>query len=765
MGRWLRRLLLGFSALIVLLALGIGGGYLWLRSSLPLVEGETSLPGLDADVTITRDDRGVPIIRAGTMRDAAFALGFLHAQDRLFQMDAMRRLGAGRLAEVIGPQVLTTDRLMRTLGLYRSAEAQWTTASPALKDSLGAYADGVNAYLDTHRGAWPPEFYLLGYEPEKWQPADSLVWGRLMALDLSANWQAEDNNRRLRDALPPFLFDVLVARPLVKAAANDGWRQPLNEASNSWVVGGLRTARDLPLIANDPHLGLSLPATWYLARMETPELTLTGATAPGLPFVIIGTNDHVAWTFTTTHSDTQDLFEERVVAGQPDRYETPDGPMAFENRQEVFRVKGEADVTMTIRGTRHGPVVSDLDIEPAGDAHVFALSWTALQPDDRTPEALLAMNAAQDAGALEVALLDFHAPQQNVVFADREGVTGFIAAGRVPERRARYMESRLPAPGWSGDYDWTGILPFSALPQVRGGNTDRIVTANNDIRPSGYTPFLTADWPEDARARQIQALLDQKPALTLQEAEAMQMDHHSAPLLAFVRSRQQIANGVDPTVGRLLADWDGSMQRDLAAPLIATLWLDRLAQSLLKDEMGQEFDGWWFWQVDRIEAVLADGRACDDLASRPLENCDGIEAKALSAALSDLTMAYGADPKTWHWGDSHRAQFAHPVFRKVPIVADWLRADLPTDGDFFTINRGTAMPPGDGVALNHVHGAGLRFVYDFDQAPAFVIAGGQSGNPLSPNYADWLTDWRDGTFRSIAGGADMLTLKPLRSAP
>lgn len=757
MRRWLRRIFWSVILLLTLGAVGLGGGYLWLRTSLPQMSGEIRVAGAQAPIHIARDDRGVPTIRATSSHDAYLALGFLHAQDRLFQMDAMRRLGAGRLAEVIGIDVLPTDRLMRTLGLYRSAEAQLAAASPALREALDAYTAGVNAFLSTHDGAWPPEFYLLGYRPEPWQPADSLVWGRLMALDLSANWQAEVTNRDLQKTLPPYLFDLLIKTPAAHAANGD-WRQPVNEASNSWSIGGLLSASGQAMIANDPHLGLGLPATWYLTRMETPEMIWTGATAPGLPFIVIGSNGHVAWTFTTTHSDTQDLFEERLAEGKPDHYETPDGAVPFETWQEVFRIKNADDATLTLRRTRHGPVVSDLDKEK-GDS-VLALAWTALLPDDRTPEAILAINEAHDAAALEVALLDFHAPQQNVVYADSEGVTGFVAAGRVPVRKQVFEGGRLPAPGWSGEYDWTGTLPFAELPQLRGGGSDIIVTANNDIRPPGYRPFITADWPDDARAQRIRSLLTQPQPWALKDFAAMQMDNHAAPLLAFVRDHQQAAAAVDPAIAGLLAAWDGSMARDLAAPLVATHWLDRTARALLADEMGSGFEEWWFWQVDRVEQALADGRVCDDTATSETETCDAILAGALKTARTDLSTAYGPDPQAWRWGDSHRAHFRHPVFRNVPVVAGWLDADLPTDGDFFTVNRGTPLPPRDGVALSHVHGPGLRFVQDFGDSagPLFTLAGGQSGNPLSPHYADWLTDWRDGRYRAIIGsdGPDLI---------
>lgn len=763
--RWTLRIVAALVLLVVLVGVG---GFLWLRSSLPQTEGDIVLPGVAAEVTVTRDERGVPTIHAQTSADAYFALGFVHAQDRLFQMDGMRRLGAGRLSEVLGPDTLDTDKFMRSLGLYRSAEAQVLAASPALKSALNAYSAGVNAFIGEHRGAWPLEFYLLNYHPEPWRPADSLVWGRLMALDLSSNWQSEKNNSQLKRGLPPYLFDLLVTAPVQHAAGTDDgsapvWRQPLSEASNSWVVGPLASVGSKPLIANDPHLGLGLPAVWYLARMETPEMNWTGATAPGMPFIVIGTNGHVAWTFTTTTGDTQDLFEERLIPGKPDQYETPTGPQAFLSRQETIKVKDAADVAFTVRSTRHGPVVSDLGDGSASAGTVMALAWTALLPDDRTPESIMGINNARDAAALEVALIDFHAPEQNVVYADSDGITGFVAAGRVPLRHDIYENSRLPAPGWSGEYDWLGTLPMSSLPQLRGESSDFLVTANNDIRPLGYRPFITADWPDDTRAKRIRALLAQGQPKDLDQLKAIQMDRHSAPVLAFVRHWQSIAASTDSDFADIFATWDGSMDRNQAAPLVATIWLDRIAHHLLADEMRGHFADWWMWQVDRLESVIADGRACDDIVSPAKESCADILSIAFKDTCADLTAAYGADVQNWHWGDSHRAHFNHPVFRHVPLLGDWLDADLSTDGDFFTINRGTMLPPRQGVALSHIHGPGLRFLLDFADADRalFGLAGGQSGNPLSPHYADWLADWRDGVYRTIIGGGqEQLVLQP-----
>jgi penicillin amidase len=490
----------------------------------------------------------------------------------------------------------------------------------------------------------------------------------------------------------------------------------------------------------------------------------TGATAPGMPFIVIGTNGHVAWTFTTTTGDTQDLFEEHLVPGNPDQYEAPTGPQAFTTRQEIIRVKDAADVAVTVRSTRHGPVVSDLNDGSASAGTVMALAWAALLPDDRTPESIMGINNARDAAALEVALIDFHAPEQNVVYADSEGITGFIAAGRVPLRRAIYADSRLPAPGWSGDYDWLGALPMSSLPQLRGDSSEFLVTANNDIRPLGYRPFITADWPDDTRAKRIRTLLAQDGPKDLDQLKALQMDRHSAPVLAFVQHWRSILTTTDPAFAEILAKWNGDMDRTLAAPLIATIWIDRVAHRLLADEMRGHFPDWWMWQIDRLEAVIADGHACDNIVSPAKESCADILAEALKDTRADLAAAYGADPANWHWGDSHRAHFNHPVFRYVPLLQAWLDADLPTDGDFFTVNRGTVLPPRQqGVTLPQIHGPSLRFLLDFAKADQalFALAGGQSGNPLSPHYADWLHDWRDGVYRTIVGGGqEQLVLQP-----
>ena len=768
MPRSLRWCAYGLAALVLLVVLGGSAEFLWLRTSLPQVDGEIAVAGLGGTATIARDDRGVATIKAASLNDAYFAVGFAHAQDRLFQMEAMRRLGAGRLSEVMGPATLDADKLMRTLGLYAQATQQVAEASPGLRQALDAYAAGVNAFLETRRGSLPPEFALLRYSPEPWKPADSLVWGRIMALQLSGNYAEEKLNLALKSSLPLRLFDLLLPEARSTAGLPSTWFGPLNAASNNWVVGAAKSASGKPMLANDPHLGLGAPSIWYLARLATPDVDLVGVTSPGMPLLIIGANDHVAWGFTTTQSDTQDLFEERLVEGAADQYQTPDGPKPFETRIEVIKVKGEADVRLAVRNTRHGPVISDLDEKRKPDDPILALAWSALASGDRTPDALLTMNLARSAADFETALRDFHSPQQNVVYADDAGAIGFVSAGRVPVRRAIYRGSLLPAPGWTGAYDWIGTLSFADLPQVRDPSDGWIATANNKVVDDSYPHFIAGEWPGGERFQRIRTLLTAHGTFTAEDFERMQQDTLSQPLKDLVASWLPDAGNAEPKVLAMLAAWDGRMDRDRPEPLIATLWLDNAARRILGaafDPNGIEagdFDAWWLWQIDPLRAVIADGAYCDDKATGDTETCAAQIAAAFADTVKQLRAGYGANPDDWQWGKAHRAHMPHPIFRQIPLLNSWLDADLPTDGDFFTVNRGVALRKGE-LDFPDVHGPSMRLVVDLadPMAAAATLAGGQSGNPLSPHYADWLADWRDGKYRTIVQPTQhMLVLKP-----
>jgi len=794
--RWLRWL---FGAFCVLFVLGLGagvGGYLWLQGSLPRTEGRAALPGLGAPVEVLRDAHGVVTIRARSEADAYRALGYVHAQDRLAQMDLMRRLGAGRLSEVMGQSTLEADRLMRTLGFYRLAEESQAHLEPETLASVEAYAAGVNAYLADPPGPLPLEFQVLGYRPEPWRPADSLVWGRLIALQLSGNWRSEALRLRLAKRLTPeqiaFLWrpypaDAPTTLGDLAAAGDSGavlpgevlpWRWAPKDASNSWVVSGAHTQSGRPILANDVHLALHQPSHWYLVRIETPKLTLAGATAPGVPFLIAGHNGRIAWAFTTTHSDTQDLYLERSPADAPHSYETPDGPEPFQVHEETIEVRGGEAQTVTVRATRHGPVVSDLGggrFAPFPDGETLALAWPGLRADDRTADAIHGINRAGSWDQFRSALRRFHSPQQNLLYADRAGTIGFIAPARVP-LRAR-GDGRFPANGWTDAEEWVGEIPFDELPQSVDPPRGRIVAANNKIVPDDYPYLIAADWPSGHRAQRIEDLLDGAGKTTLAQHAAWQSDIVSpaaerlTPLLIQAVEGEPLSDRAKQARDLLVA-WDFRMARDRPEPLIYYAWLRAANEALLADELGPEFNAFQQADADLLAAILDHGTAwCDDIATEPREDCPGKLAGALETALADLAARFGDNPDGWRWGEAHVARLGHPLLGRIPLLGDLTTRTIETDGGEDTVNRGGLRLAGsDSRVFEHRHGATFRAVYDLADLDRslFMIAGGQSGNPLSPNYGDLAEAWRDGIYLKLDGKpgevASRLLLEPSRSA-
>jgi penicillin amidase len=784
--RWRRRALLALAGLAVIAAGASAAGYLWLRGSLPQLDGRVALAGLAAPVEVLRDADGLVTIRAQSERDAAFALGYVHAQDRLAQMELMRRLGAGRLSEVMGESTLQTDRLMRTLGFYRLAEASQRHLEPETLATLEAYAAGVNAFLADPPGPLPLEFHILRHQPEPWRPADSLVWGRLMALQLSGNWASEALRLRLAERLTPEQIDFLwppypknapIAIGDMAAATGPGpglrpvlpgdvlpWRWAPKDASNSWVVSGRHTASGRPILANDMHLGLNQPSQWYLVRIETPALTLAGATAPGVPFLIAGHNGRIAWAFTTTHSDTQDLFLERRPAGAADGYETPDGPAPFALREEVIEVRGGEPVTLTVRATRHGPIVSDLDgwrASPVPEGELAALAWPALRADDRSADAIHAMNRARDWAQFQAAARRFHSPQQNLLYADRDGRIAFIAPARVPVRARG--DGRFPVPGWTGANDWIGEIPFDDLPRSVDPPSGRIVTANNKIVPDDYPYLITADWPSGHRAQRIEDLLDGAEKTTTADHAGWQTDILSLGAAKLLPALIRAAAG-EPKSARgeralaLLSAWDFRMARSRPEPLIYYAWLKAANEAFLADELGAEFAAFQRADVDLLSAILDDGRAwCDDVSTDTRESCAAQAAFALEAALEGLAARFGNDMAAWRWGRAHVAEFGHPLLARIPVIGPWTRRAIETDGGEDTVNRGAPRLAGDGPGVfENRHGATFRAVYDLaalDQS-LFMIAGSQSANPLSPFYGNLAERWRDGIYLKLDGKPD-----------
>ncbi|MBV9824902.1 MAG: penicillin acylase family protein [Alphaproteobacteria bacterium] len=785
----IRSLLAGTLLLLVLVC---GGAYFYLRTSLPQVDGRMSVPGLHGPITIARDADGVPLISGASDEDVSFGLGFAHAQDRLFQMEMMRRYGAGRLSEVLGQATVGIDRQMRVLALYRFAEQAVARLSPAVRQGLDAYAAGVNAYIATRGGplaAWPPEFLLLGFAPQPWRPADSLVWGKLMALDLAGNYRGELLRAKLLREIPADALNFIYPqypkgavttlaelRVLYRQLPLDALNSAVPDrvgpiyASNNWVVDGAHSESGKPLLANDPHLGFTTPLIWYLARLKTPDHEIDGATSPGVPLVVIGHNERIAWGFTNTASDLEDLFIEKLDPADQHRYLAPGGNLAFETHDEQIAVKDAPSVSLTVRSTRHGPVLSDaLPPGTAESGYVIALQASYLTPDDRTPQALWEVSRAADWAGFRDALHDFIGPQQNIVFAGQDGTIGFIAPGHVPIRKSG--DGWMPMPGWTGEYDWSGFIPFEELPQGTAPPAGHFVSANNKIVPDSYPYFLSRDWDLPNRAERITALLQATPKQSQAASAAIQADTLSLAAQRLVPLMTRISASAGPSgdMGRAaierLQHWDYRMDADKVEPLLFIAWLKGFAHDVFAQHLGAAAGAEaWDLKPLMMQAVLTDH---PEWCGRPevhATSCDALLVATLDHALSELSRTYGSDMNQWQWSRAHIAQFPNRLFDRVPILADMLHLSAATQGGFDTINRGSPDVRDAAHPFEQRFGAGLRIITDM-AAPGgsrMMIAPGQSGNPLSSHYADLLQRWRafDWLVPGQAPAVATLTLEP-----
>lgn len=791
--RWLGR---GAAALLlILLALG-GGGWLWLRTSLPQLDGTVAVPGLGAPVTIARDEHGIPYIKAASERDALFALGFVHAQDRLAQMELTRRLGTGRLSELAGESTLGLDRTMRTLGIGRLAQGDLDSLPLPVRAALDAYTAGVNGFLASRRGALPPEFWLLWHAPEPWTPADSLLWGRLMALRLTDNWGTELLRARLAERLPPERVAALWPEdppdaPVSIEANGAASRRDVRSAeaagppflpggpflgeilgsgadgSNAWAISGRLTASGKPILANDPHLGHSLPNHWYLARLDAPGLTLAGATAPGVPFLILGHNGRLAWGLTTTHGDASDLYLERLADGRPDHHLAPEGPQPFAVRTETIGVRWGADRSLTVRATRHGPVVSDLHAGaflPPG--HVLALAHTGLSEGDINAAALHAAGRATDLAQFREAIRLLRAPQQNVFMADSAGAIAIDMPALIPIRRSG--QGLYPAEGWTGAQDWTGFVPFPMRPHAADPARGWIVNANNRLVSDAYPHFIAQYWPEPYRAMRITESLAATGGHRPEDSARLQQDALSlgaaAALEALLRAEPHSGRAAR-TIERLRA-WDRRMDRNRPEPLIYAAWMREAMRTVYADELGPVFPDWWSDRPLLLQRTVAqDPSWCDDVTTPEPETCPQRLGEALEAALDRLERDHGPDPSRWRWGDAHQARFDHMLFGRIPYLRDLLRLRIASDGGNFTVNRGGFAIGREEAPFEQIHGPGFRAVYDLADLDEslFIQSVGQSGNPFSPHFADLLPLWRDGRYVRLAPPeqpAHLLRLEP-----
>jgi penicillin G amidase len=813
----MRRVLLkALTVLVVLAVVLLAAVYLYARRSLPVVNGTIVVAGLSGPVEIVRDADAIPHIFAATKRDGLYALGYVHAQDRLWQMEFQRRVGFGRLSEIFGATTLAQDRFLRTVGYGRAAREAWARSAPRTRAEIEAYVAGVNAFVASHRGsALPPEFTLLRFEPEPFDGADVVVWQKMMAWDLSGNYAlellrrdlaAKVGDEALADLMPSYPRDGLSILPLPKPpiVARTGARASTaiggpsswsaafarslstghpavrdllvggtvteSLGSNNWVVDGTLTASGKPLLANDPHLSTRLPSTWYLVHIAAGDYETTGASIPGTPAIVLGRNRFIAWGATNVAADVEDLYQEKL---------DPTGRFAeFRGRQEplqvipeTIRVKGRAAVSIDVRVSRHGPLVSDAinannAAAVAGRAipalEPLAFRWTALDPDDTTTAATMRLGEARNWEEFTAALRDFVVPAQNFVYADVAGHIGYYAPGRIPIRARG--DGAMPSAGWIGDSEWSGWVPFDDLPHALDPPGHAIVTANQRPMPAGYPYLLGVDWPEPYRAQRVTDLLRANTPLTPDTFSAIQADRlslHAQTVLPVLLERARPESQADRQAVDLLRQWNGDTRGDSGAAAIFEAWFLRLAPALLVDDLGPataaSYEGRFSYVTRFVRNTLgsqspvasgASERWCDDTRTPAHETCDDVVTAALHDAVLDLTRRLGAEMNRWRWDSLHRAVFPHSGLDGVASLRWLLSRSVPSAGDWSTINVGA-------VAADRRYEqrsvAGYREIIDLSAANdnRFLDALGESGHFLSPHYDDFLSDWAAVRYRPM----------------
>jgi penicillin amidase len=787
------------AALLILAALAAAGILLCaaaIRSTFPRESGTQHAAGIPGRIQIETDAHGIVTIRAGRGEDAIFGIGYAHARDRLWQMEFQRRIGSGRLSEILGPRLVQTDRFLRTVGFRRAAERALRDLDPGTRAGLKAYVAGVNQFLAASP-ALPIEFRLLRVAPEPFSPVDCLVWAKMMAWDLaSGNAMNEIRRARFVSAVGPSraaeLFPRVPSEPTI--LRDEDWSSRLSSrepssfsasplpgiwpglegrfalledlgfgsetaGSNSWVLAGSRTRSGRPILANDPHLGLRTPSVWYLARLEAPGLSVAGATLPGIPNVIIGHNARIAWGLTSLEPDVQDLYLEETDPKDGRRYFHGGAWRSFESRSETIHVRGSRDVVFEVRSSVHGPLVTDaLEGARTLGSPAVALRWTGLDPKDSTAEALAAINVAGSWSEFLAAAARLKCPGQNLIYADVEGHIGYTASGAIPIRPR--ADGLLPVSGAGAD-DWSGFIPFEELPRVFDPPRGLVVTANNRAASERYPYPITGDWPEPYRARRITDLLLSRPAWSAEELRAVQLDRVSyqaadlVPLLLDTRP----ADRASARALERLRDWNREFAPGSVPASIYAAWyakLSEMPQDELRDTPAGSVRSRFL-----VNALEKDSEWCDDVRTPGKETCADARSAALSRAVAALTQRLGADPSRWTWERLHRARFPHGVFDRVPVLRRFFSLETGAGGDASTVNVGAYRRDGTFVMTDGPSYRQILDLADFSRS-LYVHTTGQSGNVFDRRYRDLLPLWRGGKYFRIGehSSKSILTLLP-----
>jgi penicillin amidase len=799
-------LLVGVILLLSVVAAVLG--FIYVRRPFPQTEGEMRLAGLDSTVEVYRDTYGIPHIYAKTSHDLFMAQGFVHAQDRFWQMEFSRRVGMGLLSEVLGAPALETDKFIRTLGWHRTAAQGLESLVPEEIAVLQAYADGVNAYLHLRQGRLGLEFTVLGltgakFEPEPWIPLNTLTWAKMMAWDLGGNMNRELARAHIAARLgAPAVDELISSYPeehpyIVQGTLSSATLDSVPDevftfhpfgfgdgiGSNNWVIAGNRTETGSPLLANDPHLGIQIPSIWYEIGLHCDPLgpqcpyNVVGASFASAPGVIIGHNDNIAWGVTNLGPDVQDLFIERLNPDNPNQYEFEGEWRDLEIIREEIQVAGEDEpVVILVRHTHHGPIINDTaggtEDEWSFGWQPLALSWTALQPSSVLSSVLM-INRAEDWQSFREALRYWDVPSQNFVYADAEGNIGYQAPGRIPIRASG--DGAMPVPGWTGEHEWADTIPFNKLPNAFNPPEGYIITANNAVVSQDFPYFLSKDWAPGYRAQRIQDLIESDDSLSLAELQDIQFD----PSLLYAQDVLPYFEGLNPSEPalaqalNLLLGWDGRAVRDSSgAALFETLRI-KLVDAVFADELGEQL-------LDKLRGDLSislvgilpnpEARWFDDVKTETVESRDEILQRALEMSVQELNARLGTGPENWRWGDLHTATFVNQPLGQsgiAPVEALFNRGPVEVDGAIGTLNN-TAYSMSNPFSVVTV--PSYRQIIDLDDLGKSVSmhTTGQSGHPFHGHYDDMIDPWRNGGYHPMLWNRQLietvaeshLTLRP-----
>lgn len=789
-----------FVVVVLLVVVGGAGGYWFITKSQPQIDGTLHVAGLKSKVEVVRDPLGIPHIYTDNADDLLFAQGYVEAQDRLWQMEYNRRIGHGTLSEMFGAAAIKQDRFLRTIGLARAARADVAAMSDTEKRPLQAFANGVSAFIATHGDNLPVEFTILGIKPAPWDPVDTVAWGKVMAYDLGGNYDAELLRASLIEKLgaakaqalmPPYpatgpftippeakQYASVIASPegakqspsnleiasspssllaktptvsigtpnLSEIAALDASLGLRGEGvgSNDWVIDGSKSATGKPLLANDPHLGIQMPSIWYEVGLHCVPLSdacpynVVGYTFPGVPGVIIGHNDRIAWGVTNVDPDVQDLFIEEINPQNPNQYKFNGKWEDMQIVDEPIKVHDVVSETLHVQVTRHGPIMTPV---LPGVTQPLALQWTALRERSHLFASVLQIDRAQNWDEFRSALRQWDAPSQNFVYADVDGNIGYQMPGNVPIRAKG--DGSVPAPG-TGDYEWTGYIPFDQLPFVYNPPTHFVATANQAVVPPTYKYLITGDWSAPYRKQRIDDLLKAKDKLSVDDFKAIQGDVYSIPDAQLQKYIVALTPSGFLQQGAMtqVKAWDGRFTTDTIGGTIVEVTYQRLLKNLFADKMGANLFTTYQGADDYARQVVI------ALLAQPTSDWwgsagrDAVLQKSFAEAVDYLGNQFGDAPGDWHWGRLHTATFEHPLGSVQPLNLLFNAGPVAAPGGVFTVFA-TSFDGTDPYAASTI--SSMRQIIDLSNLSNSlqINTTGQSGQPLNKHYSDMILLWRD----------------------